>query len=355
MLPPHGRSPTPTRARAAAHVGRTRRLDRPGARAVTDAAGPHRRRSLILAAVVAVAAAGLASAVGRDTSVVGVPPSPASWPAYPRLPTSCWARPGADVMRSAPSDLDVFARGPRAPGAIVQAVLRGLAGRRLVRSVRLGPLPLRVQAHARGWLGSRRLPAGALWAGLDVPALRGAASPRDQMLADWELTLVVGALRDRLCAARGRPLAGWTVNGLPGGVSDGGQAFGQVFPNPSHAVFRRRLHDAAQRYGFRVRTAVMSRPLRDAPMVVVQTRRDRKAFVRDIPAIVEALDPTARTRDATATTYEGLFLEAVDADGAFVRVDTAYRGEVMGAQWSWDRRVTPYRHSAPPGAAPCPT
>ena len=109
------------------------------------------------------------------------------------------------------------------------------------------------------------------------------------------------------------------------------------------------------RYGFRVVSLKLLRPRQLAPLLVVTTERGRRAFVRDVPAIMRLLDPIRTGHQQTALTFEGFYLEARDAQGAFVRVDNVFRGEVMGGQWSWDRCVYPYNHSEPIGAKPCPS
>jgi hypothetical protein len=117
------------------------------------------------------------------------------------------------------------------------------------------------------------------------------------MAAEWEAALVVGALRDDFCAAGGAPLVGSTL--------------------------------------------------------VVRTDRDRRAFVRDVPAIMTLLDPTSSGGGQTAFTFEGFYLEAADQKGPFVRIENVHRGETEGAEWSWNRCAYPYPHSEPFGAKPC--
>jgi hypothetical protein len=134
-------------------------------------------------------------------------------------------------------------------------------------------------------------------------------------------------------------------------VSDRSQSFEQRFPNPSPAAFRARVALIGRRYGFQVASLRLLHPFQTAPLLVVETTRDRKAFVHDVPAIMDLLDP----RNGTAATFEGFLFEAQDAKGAFVRVENVYRGEVMGGEWSWNRCVYPYPHSEPFGAKPCPS
>jgi len=186
-------------------------------------------------------------------------------------------------------------------------------------------------------------PDEALWAYISAPE----ASSRggEQLLAEWQAELVGGALRDDLCAARGPPLAGWSFGPARGGISDSNSAFGQRFPNLSPRAFRERLLLVARRYGFRVVSLRLLRPRGLAPLVVVETDRNRKSFVHDVSAIKRLLDPF----NNGAATFEGFFFEARDDDGPFVRAANIFRGHWMGSQWSWDPCVMPYEHSRPLG------
>ena len=278
------------------------------------------------------------------------PPSPATWPRYPAYPSSsCWTRAlgGGRPLQAAPST--PLATRPRvvAPAEIARRLLTRLGDRRYVRRIELAsPPPITLQ-HLRGYFAGRRPPADALWAFVAAPA---AAT---KMVAGWEAALVVGALRDDVCAAGGAPLVGWTVGRGGIGLSDRAQALEQRFPNPSPASFRRRVELVGRRYGFTAEELRLLRPRQLAPLLVVKTDRDRKAFVHDIPAIMALLDPTSTGDEQTALTFEGFYLEATDAKGPFVRIENAHRGETEGGQWSWNRCVYPYAHSEPFGAKPC--
>jgi hypothetical protein len=63
--------------------------------------------------------------------------------------------------------------------------------------------------------------------------------------------------------------------------------------------------------------------------------------VREILAL---LDPAAHGRKQTATTFEGFYFEARDDEGAFVRAFDAYRGTIMGGQWSAEPDAYPFEH-----------
>src|SRR5205823_6168652 len=134
-------------------------------------------------------------------------------------------------------------------------------------------------------------------------------------------------------------------------------ALEQRFPNPAPGVFRKRVSLVGRRYGFRVVSLRLLHPRQVAPLLVVETRRERKSFVSDVPAIMALLDPTAGAGHQTAITFEGFLFEARDARGPFVRVENVYRGEVEGGQWSWNPCVYPYAHGgspARPGGKACP-
>jgi hypothetical protein len=164
-------------------------------------------------------------------------------------------------------------------------------------------------------------------------------------LAAWEVDLALGALRDDFCDAGGRPLIGWSISGVIRGVSDAGEALNQRFPNPSPQAFRARVAAVGKRYGFRALSIRLLRPRELAPIVLVRTDRDRKAFIHDVPAIMNLLDPRSLSKRGVALSFEGFFFEAQDGKGPFVRVDDVYRGEVMGGQWSGvPGDVYPYPH-----------
>jgi len=264
-------------------------------------------------------------------------------------------------MRAAPSDQ---ALRPGSPAAIVRRVMSGLGDRRYVLRIELGPPPRRVLTHLKGYFGGQRPPRDALWAYISAPVAVAAgpshptqAQAADSMISAWEVALVEGALRDGFCTAGGVPLVGWSVSGFTQGVSDRLQAFAQRFPNPTAAAFRRRVVLIGRRYGFRVQSIRLLRPLDLAPLVVISTDRTRTAFAKDVAAIMRLLDPIASGRRASAVTFEGFMFEARDRNGRFIRLDNAYRGEAMGGEWAWNRCWYPYPHSEPATLGkqkPCP-
>jgi hypothetical protein len=250
---------------------------------------------------------------------------------------------GGGVSRAAPTR---FAAPTKlAPAQIVRRELAAFGDRRYVTNAVIAPVPRLALEHLRGYFAGKRPPHNAVWAYLAAPR----AGRSD--VAQWETDLFAGGLRDAFCAAGGAPLVGYSVGGHVANVSDHSQAFGQRFPNPSPAAFRARAALIGRRYGFRVVSLRLLHPLQTAPLLVVETTRDRKPFVHDVPAIMDLLDP----RNGTALTFEGFLFEARDDKGAFVRVENVYRGEVMGGEWSWSRCDYPYAHSEPFGAKPCPS
>jgi hypothetical protein len=183
------------------------------------------------------------------------------------------------------------------------------------------------------YYAGRRPPRDALWATIVAPAAKLSQrrpAPEQvvrQNAAYWEGMLVGGALRDDLCVAGGAPLVGWTVTGgQGGGFSESWEAFNQRFPNPSKGAFRKRVALVGRRYGFRVLSLRLIRPLQLAPLLIVETSRDRASFVKDVPTILSLLDPSNRT----AVTFEGFFFAAEDAHGPFVETSGGRAWPTMG-------------------------
>jgi hypothetical protein len=301
--------------------------------------------------------------VDASVQVSGAPPpAPATWPDYPTFSAhSCWARNvSGGVMRAAPSVPARRVAHPASPARLAQLLLQRFGDRRYVRRVVFAGPPPNTLSHVKGYYGGVRPPFDARWAYISAPlASLQPVKPTpeqvgEQMVASWEANLVAGGLRDDLCAAGGAPLVGWTTGRDGMRVADRNYALEQRFPNPTAQAFRRRVQLVGKRYGFRVESLRLLRPQQLAPLLVVQTDRNRKDFVADVPAILALLDPTTSGPGATALTFEGFFFEARDAKGPFVRTENVYRGEVEGGQWSWSRCAYPFQHSEPLGAKPCP-
>lgn len=254
-------------------------------------------------------------------------------------------------IRFAPS----FAVSPPAhaspPAALAQRLLAHLGDRRYVRAVTFSPAPPATGSRVHVLYAGGHPPSDALQAHVlvrdQVPASDRHPSPAesvDGQIAQWEGELVAGALRDDLCAAGGAPLVIWSVAGGGGGFSDHTFALEQRFPNPSPTAFRKRVALVGRRYGFRVLSLRLLRPRQLAPLLVVETSRDRTAFVHDVPAIMALLDPDSSADSQTATTFEGFLFEARDGRGPFVSVESVERGTAEGGQWSANPSVFPYAH-----------
>ena len=318
---------------------------------------------LLAAFVVMMAACAGHHASSGDLSVhipADLPSASASWPPYPHFPTaSCWARAlGGGPLRSAPSTPVTDHSQPVAPETIVKRVLARFGDRRYVLRVELGPPPPITLQHLRGYYAGVRPPKNALWAYVAAPVatrqLPNHAGPQasgTQMVADWETHLVIGALRDDFCAAGGRPLVGWTVGQGGIGVSDQTQALEQRFPNPTPAAFRHRVELVGRRYGFTAEELRLLHPRQLAPLLVVHTERDRKAFVADVPKIMRLLDPVSTgSGGASAITFEGFFFAAVAAmaPSSASRTSTAARPKADSGRGTPATTPTPIpNHSRP--------
>jgi hypothetical protein len=274
------------------------------------------------------------------------PPARAVGPPVPALsPHACWARHtlGGAVIPARPGPA---ARPARAPHAIVESFLRRFGDRTVLASARTTLVPDAAAADS-GLFGKDRPPRDARWLSITTRLASGTGlhGPAAGMLKDFEVDLTIGALRDDFCTAGGPPLVGWSVDGDIRMVSDANAPFDERFPNPTALGFRRELAGVARRYGFRVVSLRLLRPEQLAPMLVVETDRDRTEFVHDVAAIQRLLDPIAHRRLA----FEG-FMLVVERDGSpFVAVSDIARGQVASSQWSANRCVYPYLHGAPFG------
>jgi hypothetical protein len=307
---------------------------------------------VLATAIAALAALGLAHSGGAEPQLPGADPSvvvpdirpssPYTWPPYPRFShASCWGtrRPRFGFTRSAPSFRTAAI--PRSAAEIVQQLLGRFGDRRFIHGITLEPLRSRELRWPWGAVAPLRAPADGLWARIDAPEAKKTTgltriyaplSPRSNtMLAQWEVDLVGGALRDDLCDARGRPLIGWGTGSSDGSFGARGAAFGQRFPNPSTQEFRVLLDAVGRRYGFRVVSLRLLRPRQVAPLVVVRTSRGRKDFLRDAFDIMEWLNPTGA---AGSVTFEGIYFEALDEQGPFLRTYTLRRGQTRSDMWS---------------------
>jgi len=310
-------------------------------------------RAVVAVCGVAILMAACPGSQARSAISQAHPPSPKTWPDYPSFPRhSCWARPttSPSIMQVAPS-FPVDHTKPLPPRAIVRRLLTRFGDSSYIRAIDIGkPPPHRLTRHI---FPGKQPPKDAMWAYIDAPSASTQPSAhlptarvRAYDLAKWETELVGGALRDEFCRAGGPTLAGWTISRkvIDGGVSDGTFALNQRFPNMSPSRFRARAELAGRRYGFRVESIRFLRPLQSAPIVLVRTDRDRKEFIGDVAAIVNVLNPSSAARHRYGVTFEGIFFEARDDEGAFVRVEQSFRGAIMGGQYSAERGSFPYPH-----------
>jgi len=272
------------------------------------------------------------------------PPSPATWPAYPRFSQhSCWGRPFQKgdrpvTMRQAPSYAPARRAHPTPPAEIVQRFLARFGDRRYIHSITLGSPPPAVGANIHALYADGHPPADALEAFVHAPLAserHDGTTPAERLthgIAAFEAGLVSGALRDDFCTAGGAPLT-W-IGGDASGIANDVFALEQRFPNPSPAAFRHRVALVAKRFGFRVVSLRLLRPEQLAPVLVVKTNRPRQAFAKDVETIISLLNPISSGAGKTALTFEGFFFAAEDSHGPFLYAQNVSRGEGEGGEWA---------------------
>jgi hypothetical protein len=321
----------------------------------------------LLSCCALAALAGLAAACGAGVSssypTAGAlsvrvppqrPPSPTTWSHYPHFPQQlCWESPFLKgevraVRRLAPSDAFSPHRHRISPETVAHRLLARFGDQRYIRSIRFSPAPPAVGRRVHVLYAGGHPPRDSLVAKIVVrsrrPLLSRHPSPKQSLtnaVISWEATLVGGALRDDLCSTGTAPLVAWHGAGAAG-LSERVFALDQRFPNPSRAAFRRRVSLIGRRYGFHVVSMRLLQPRQIAPLLIVGTSRPRKAFVHDIPAIMNLLDPTSSANDQTANTFEGLFFAVENTDGPFAEVQYALRGSGESGEWSSDPCDYPY-------------
>ena len=295
-----------------------------------------------------------------------LPPSPATWPRYPHFSEySCWARPyGGPVQKAdgvAPSYAPAPQTHPTAPAVVARRLLARFGDRRYVRSISLTPAPPAVGRRIRVLYAGGHPPADALQAEVVVPAASesGHLSPEENLaagIAQYEGDIIGGALRDDLCDAGGAPLVMWAAGNGGGGFAESFRALGQRFPNPAPAAFRKRVALVGQRFGFTVASLRLLRPRQIAPLLVVEIHRPRKAFMKDIPRIMELRNPRASADHRSAETFEGFFFAAEDAKGPFTWSLSVLRNDNTGGGWAANRCLWPYppMGQVGPNYKPCP-
>lgn len=104
------------------------------------------------------------------------------------------------------------------------------------------------------------------------------------------------------------------------------------------------MHAVGKRYGFTVKSIQLLKPRQFAPVVSVETERDRNEFVRDVSEITALLDPVSFAKGRVAYTFEAFFFEARDAKGLFVRTYGLRRGITQGGQWADAGGDYPFPH-----------
>jgi hypothetical protein len=107
-----------------------------------------------------------------------------------------------------------------------------------------------------------------------------------------------------------------------------------------------RLHRAQQRYGFRIVSVTMLRPLQGAPVIVI--RSDNKhAIARATPKIIDLFDPHHPTSEnPSGYAYEGYFFVAQDTNGVpYLATNNFWRApHVGGGEWAADASLYPFPH-----------
>jgi len=115
----------------------------------------------------------------------------------------------------------------------------------------------------------------------------------------------------------------------------------RAFPSPPRTVLVSRLESLAAKLHFRIRSVTMRRPLQLAPDVVIASD-DYVRLARDVPQIVDTIDPPPRTNHRV---YEGLFLECEDSSGVpFALTFSAVRAHIVGGQWASADPLFPFAH-----------
>jgi hypothetical protein len=280
------------------------------------------------------------------------PPSPATWPKYPRFSQhSCWARPFLKgeipkVESVAPSYATAPPAHPLSPQEVAKRLLSRLGDRRYVHSITFTPAPKAVGSNVHVLYAGGHPPADAVKATIVDPAANeaGRHSPSQTLttgLAGFEGEIIGGALRDDLCDNGGAPLVMWGTNS-GGGFAESGFALDQRFPNPTPNAFRERVALVGRRFGFRVGTLLLLRPRQIAPALIVETSRPRKEFVKDVPRIMDLLNPRTTAGKRTAQTFEAFFFAAEDAKGPFLFTEGFSRGEQGGGEWAANPCLYPY-------------
>lgn len=297
----------------------------------------------------AAASVRISATDGRAVIPAELPPSPTTWPQYPRFSQhSCWAAPDRrGVLRTAPSYLPSPERPHLRPAEIARRFLARFGDRRYIHSLAFtSALP----AYLKDPSFDFHPPPDGLNVLVDAPLANDrnvdAKSTPEAVLvhaiAGWEADLVFGALRDDFCSADGVPLVSAYGHGHGASTADAFYALEQRFPNPSPAAFRQRVAVVGKRFGFEVVSLRLLRPEQIAPLLIVRTSRKRSKFSAEVPRILQLLSPSSG--DYPAETFEGFFFAAEDAKGPFVLTENVSRGIVYGGQWAASENLYPFVH-----------
>jgi hypothetical protein len=231
---------------------------------------------------------------------------------------------------------------------VAKRILARLGDRRYVQSIVLAPAHPAVGSARHTLYAGGHPPANALRATIvapDASADLGNHPTPEQIvtagIAQYEGDVVGNALRDDLCDAGGAPLVNWASGNGGGGFAESFRALDERFPNPSPAAFRKRVALVGKRYGFTVASLRLLRPRQIAPLLIVTTQRPRKAFVRDIPQIMELLNPHSFAGHRNALTFEGFFIAAEDAKGPFTFSSSTNRNDESSSGWAASRCLYP--------------
>ena len=187
-----------------------------------------------------------------------------------------------------------------------------------------------------GGFGDRTLIRAHVSGDRDLTYLRFTA-PRhvNRFRLQWEQTIVAGAFRDLLYAARAPRL--WSWSGVDGShdATTTEYPYLQHFRSLSERVFREQLAVASARWHFRVLDARYLRPLQGAPLIVVQTMHPER--------LARYAGEVARFVHSRA--YEGFYFEVEDAHNARAfAFASALRGTNQGSEWARSEPLFPFPH-----------
>jgi hypothetical protein len=113
------------------------------------------------------------------------------------------------------------------------------------------------------------------------------------------------------------------------------------FASPRRQVLLARLRRLARRDGFAIRSVVLRRPRQLAPEIVL--RGDPRSLARQLPAILDAVDPPGR---GGRRAYEAILIEVRDAvDVPAIAIYDRLRARAAAGQWARDADLYPFVHA----------